>query len=106
VVIDDFLFPADIQVFFTEVFVSYPVHKVLLLPSIEACMQRNAERVTGSFDTSALTNLLQTSHQIMMDDTAFPKEGWIVVDSSGLTVDQTTQAILKGCGEQDANRKA
>lgn len=106
VVIDDFLFPADIQVFFTEVFVNNPVYKVLLLPSLETCMQRNAERVTKNFDTSVLTNLLQTSHPIMMDDSAFPKEGWIVVDSSDLTVDQTVQAILKGCREQDATRKA
>jgi tRNA uridine 5-carbamoylmethylation protein Kti12 len=97
VVIDDFLFPADIQVFFTDVFVNYRVHKVLLLPSLQTCMQRNAERVTKSFDTSVLANLLQTSHQIMIDDDAFPKEGWIVVDNSDLTVAQTAQAILRGC---------
>ena len=69
------------------------ITRVLLLPNLEATVQRLKKRnpEEGSFK-----NILeQAIRQLHTEIAAHPKTNWLVIDSSGLSVEQTVDKILE-----------
>jgi predicted kinase len=68
--------------------------KVLLNPSLETVLARNAAPRRKDFDASVLEAACRGLHPLLRaENTA--EQGWIVVDSTTLTVDQTVAAIKR-----------
>lgn len=95
VAIDDVLFPQDAEKFFLEPLAVFTVHKVLLKPTLETVLARNASRTNKAFDTAILIDTIRELHE-QMDVQSFKERGWLVLDSSELTLEQTVAVIL-GC---------
>ena len=71
--------------------------RVVLMPSLEVALARNRSRTNKSFDTAILEPATRGLHADMTrSNTA--SEGWTVIDSSALSVDQTVDAIVARCG--------
>lgn len=70
------------------------MRKVLLNPSRETVLARNAAPGRKPFDSSVLEAACRGLHPLLLEeDTA--ERGWIVIDSTVLDVDQTINAILR-----------
>jgi predicted ATPase len=68
--------------------------KVLLNPSLETVLARNAVPGRKPFDSIVLEAACRGLHPLLAaENTA--EHGWIVVDSTTLTVDQTVDAIVR-----------
>jgi hypothetical protein len=67
------------------------VAKVLLLPSLEVCLDRARRRTTKDFDPLLLEPTINYVHRACVEAN---KEGWIVVDSTDLTPEETGRQIL------------
>jgi 2-phosphoglycerate kinase len=92
--IDDIIFPDETLELFEKPFVGQTFFKVLILPAREVMQQRNATRTNKTFDTSILETTIDNLHQVMSSD-QFSKEGWIVIDSSQMSLEQTVDEILR-----------
>ncbi len=101
VVIDDIIFPDDIEALFEKPFAGYTFIKVLILPDREVMQHRNATRTNKTFDPSILETTIDNLQQVMASD-HFPKDGWILIDSSKMTIEQTVDEILKQAGLESA----
>jgi len=63
---------------------------VLLLPTLEVAKQRNRTRTIWTVDEAILISL----HELLTaENTA--EQGWVVIDNSELTIQQTVEAIKK-----------
>jgi adenylylsulfate kinase-like enzyme len=75
--------------------ISRRITRILLLPNLETTLERVYARNPdeGSFKQTLETAIrsLQTGIE------AHPKTGWLVIDSSHLSVDQTVDQILERC---------
>jgi adenylylsulfate kinase-like enzyme len=89
VAIDDVVPPRAVDVYARSVG-GHPLRKVLLAPSLEVALARNATARGKSFDTSVLVRTIRELHQTLAPD----RTGWVVIDSSALSVDATVDAIL------------
>ncbi len=93
VAIDDILYPAEAQTLFVEPLSRYHVYKVLLHPPLEVALTRNAQRTTKNFDPSFLCDTIRDVHNALSAQ-PFHEYGWLVIDNSYLTLEQTVDAIL------------
>lgn len=89
VVIDDVCVPADFPDHYTALLERVRVHKVLLLPSQSALVERLRLR-GGAYDQDILAHV----PWIYANLGAMPKDGWTVLDSSEWTVGETLAAVL------------
>jgi hypothetical protein len=89
VVIDGVTTEADVGVYGLLI----PPRKVLLRPSLDVALRRNATRDTKTFDTSVLEPV---TRRLFTDlPVACPTErGWRVVDSSVATAEETVTALI------------
>jgi len=94
VAVDDVIFPSEAQAIFVESLRPHTIARVLLRPSLEVALARNAARTNKEFDTSLLAETCRTIYR-SMDEREFAAAGWIVVDSSALSVEETVDEILK-----------
>ena len=88
VVIDNVIFPNF------DPFAHLEAHRVLLRPSLETLLQRNAERNDKTFAPDVLESTIRRLHTELeaVPDSAL--EHWFVLDSSRLTLEETVQHIL------------
>ena len=94
VAIDDVLQANAALKFFVEPLQAYTVHKVLLRPRPEMLYERNAHRTNKAFDTTILLDTIRELQQTFMSS-MFVEQGWIVIDSSDLSIEGTVNAILE-----------
>lgn len=98
VALDDVVFPAEAERVYAKPLPE--ICKVLLLPSLEAALQRNAERIHKSFDTAVLTGVIKTLHgKFTEQEQDFRAAGWRVIDSSKLTLAETVARIVDGADQ-------
>ena len=94
VVIDDVIDESTVGNHLQAYLGEHPLRKVLLAPTLEVALHRNAGRTTKSFDTSILVPTTSRLHADLLGST----RGWFVIDSSRLSVDETVDAILAAHG--------
>ncbi len=95
VTLDDVVFPAETETIYTEPLRTFEIYKVLLLPKLDTVLKRNAERTNKRFETAALVETIKNLHQTFTgQEHEFRETGWLVVDSSKLTLEQTVAYIL------------
>ncbi len=91
VIIDDVLSSGDIQALFTQ-FDQTMLHKIFLCPSFEHVLARNQQRYP-KFDLAKWQPIIATLYQDLYRQNT-PEAGWIVLDSSSWSIEQTVDAIL------------
>ncbi|CAA9559764.1 MAG: hypothetical protein AVDCRST_MAG49-2306 [uncultured Thermomicrobiales bacterium] len=94
VVIDDVILPPDDEAAFAVPLRGYALRKVLLRPRLDVVLARNAERTTKAFDTATLEATIRALHPAMAAH-RFAAAGWIVVDNSDLSLEETVDAIAE-----------
>ena len=94
VAIDDVLGPADAQASFGADLEASRVQKVLLYASLEVVLARNAQRNNKAFDTGVLQAVIEKLHAATAAE-PYAAQGWLVVDTSALTLQQTVDQILE-----------
>ena len=88
VTVADVLSPEDV-----EAHIHDPrCRKILLLPTLEAALERNATRTNKDFKTSELESLIRHVYHWMEKH---EWSGWTVIDSTNLTLKETVDAILE-----------
>ena len=93
VAFDDVVFPAETERIYVEPLPE--IHKVLLLPRLEVVLKRNAERTHKPFDTATLVEIIKTLHGKFTErEQDFRAAGWLVVDSSELSLAETVARIM------------
>jgi chloramphenicol 3-O-phosphotransferase len=97
VAIDDVIFPEEAQALYEVPLAGFDVCMVLLEPDLGVALRRNAERTNKGFDTSALEETTRALHAAMGDG-GFERMGWLVIDSSGMGVEETVDEVLRRCG--------
>ncbi|MFL5733824.1 MAG: AAA family ATPase [Chloroflexia bacterium] len=98
VAIDDVITPSEARVLFEVPLSGYAINKVLLRPSLEVALARNAGRTNKTFDTQALEQTIRRLHG-WTSEAIFARAGWMIVDSTHLTLEQTVDEILSRVGE-------
>jgi protein tyrosine phosphatase (PTP) superfamily phosphohydrolase (DUF442 family)/predicted kinase len=93
VAIDDVIHEPDAEALVASL-APRPVHKILLQPTLEIALARNASRTNKAFDTAALADAIRGNHR-SLDEQNRTDLGWTVVDNGALTVQQTADAILE-----------
>src|SRR5919199_43088 len=88
VAIDDIITPDEGQALFAGALPGYRLYRILLRPRVEIAIARNASRKNKRFDTSILAEPIRSIHR-WLGEQNFAAAGWIVIDSSGLGVDET-----------------
>lgn len=71
-------------------------HKVLLLPGVDACLERNRTRTNKEFDYKVLEPTI-TMLCAEFDEESRRCEGWEILDTSSLSIDETVDALLALC---------
>jgi adenylylsulfate kinase-like enzyme len=66
------------------------LRKVLLAPSLDVALQRNALGRDKEFDTAILVPTIRDLHATLVPD----RSPWLVIDSSNMSVTETVDAIL------------
>jgi cytidylate kinase len=93
VVIDDVVKEADMPQFLPYLGGLTP-RKVLLSPSIFVVHRRNSQRTNKSFDTKILEPVATRMHGQLLAGCP-PEAGWVVLDTSTLSIGDTVDTILK-----------
>ncbi len=93
VAIDDVVQEPVFQRQYQQLLHGYTIHKILLSPSVEVALERNAARTNKAFDTKVLTETTRSLHAELLKSNG-PQAGWKVIDSSRLSVDETVAQIL------------
>jgi chloramphenicol 3-O-phosphotransferase len=96
--VDDVLFPFDAENMFAKPLAGLPLHKVLLRPSMEEALLRNATRTNKTFDTSVLAGEVRSLHE-SMGKCSYERWGWTIIDTTHLTPKETVDEILRRVGE-------
>lgn len=89
VIIDDVCVPAEFADHYQALFQDPAVQRILLLPTPLALTERMRQR-GGPFD-HVLIELVPWFYDYLEP---MPKAGWLVLDSSEWTIDETVQAVL------------
>ena len=63
VAIDDVIHEPDVQACLTDALAPRTVHKILLQPSLEVALARNADRTNKGFDTAVLADAIRGNHR-------------------------------------------
>jgi cytidylate kinase len=93
VVIDDVVKESDMPQFLPHLGGLTP-RKVLLSPSIFVVHRRNSQRTNKSFDTKILEPVATRMHGQLLAGCP-PEAGWVVLDTSTLSIGDTVDTILK-----------
>lgn len=93
VAIDDVVHERVFQQQYQQLLHGYPIYKVLLSPRVEVAEERNATRTNKPFDTAILAETSRRLHDELRKSNR-PQDGWLVVDSSQLSVEETVERIL------------
>ena len=91
-VIDDVVREDDMAHFLPQLG-GRPLRKVLLLPSLAAVQERNRERTNKAFDTAVLGPVAARLYPTLVAGCQ-PEDGWIVIDSTDLTLEATVDRML------------
>jgi predicted kinase len=94
VVIDDVCVPPEFAEDYATLFDDPAVKRVLLLPTAAALVERMNKRA-GPYD-KFLVGLVPWFYSYLEP---MPKEGWLVLDTSERTVEQTVRELLEGIGQ-------
>lgn len=94
VAIDDVLFENQYRAEYVKGFSGYQVYKVLLVPSLEQALTRNANRTNKTYDTAGLVEIIKEIHQALLTQD-LDADDWLVIDSTSLTITETVDVILK-----------
>ncbi len=70
------------------------LRKVLLNPSLETVLARNAAPGRKPFDSSVLEAACRGLHPLLLAENTVER-GWVVIDSTDMTIDQTIEAIMQ-----------
>ena len=89
VVIDDVIVPPD------DPFAHLDPCRVLLRPNLEVLLTRNATRTNKPFDHEILVSTIRRLHADLQAVPEAALEGWLVLDSSHLTLEETVDHILE-----------
>jgi predicted kinase len=93
VVLDDVVRDSDVAQY-TDHLTNTTLRKVLLNPTLETVLARNAAPRGKDFDVSVLEAACRGLHPLLVaENTA--ERGWIVVDSTMLSIKQTVEALLR-----------
>jgi chloramphenicol 3-O-phosphotransferase len=90
VVIDDVVHPPHVLEHYEPYLGTHRLERVALVPSLDVALKRNLERTNKSFDTKGLEATIREMHPTLFEDLT----GWLVVDNSALSVEQTVDRIL------------
>ncbi len=95
VAVDDvFTLRLDVAAGFDSRFADLPRRRVLLLPTLEVALERSRQRDNKAFGSETLEPTIRRTLQFLRT-TPGALSGWQVIDSSGLTPEQTVDAILR-----------
>jgi len=94
VAVDDVLWPQD-ALPFLEALQGLEVRRVLLAPGLEVAQARNAERKGKTYDTATLAPMIAALYPAM-PEADYRAAGWTVLDTSGMTVEETVDRLLAG----------
>ena len=94
VVIDDVCVPELFIEHYVALFEQLNVHRVLLNPSAAALTERITRR-GGPYAEFFVTQAIPYVSGLIA---AMPKDGWIVLDTSDWSIEQTVAAVLQRCG--------
>jgi chloramphenicol 3-O-phosphotransferase len=89
VVLDDVIVPPD------DPFSVLEPSRVLLRPTLETLLSRNVSRTNKTFDPSFLESTIRGLHNALENVPTHELEGWFVLDSSQLEVEETVDRILE-----------
>lgn len=92
VVLDDVIRESHLDQY-TDHLRNAAIRKVLLNPSLETVLARNAAPGRKPFDSSVLEAACRGLHPLLASENTAGR-GWIVVDSTTLDVEQTVNAIV------------
>jgi len=101
VAIDDVISPADAQAAFDDLQVEHTLHKILLYPKLESALARSAARTTKQFDSAVLENTIRNLHRATTAE-PYAAMGWLTIDNSTLTLEQTVDQILERIAQGSA----
>jgi tRNA uridine 5-carbamoylmethylation protein Kti12 len=71
-------------------------HKVLLLPGVDACLERNSTRTNKDFDYMVLEPIIRMLCG-EFEQEAKIVDGWSVVDTSSQSIDESVDELLALC---------
>ncbi len=91
VAIDDVFSTKDFETDYAPHLERAEFKRILLLPNLEVALQRSSSRTNKNFDPKGLEPAIRYLHN---EYTNMDQEGWIVIDSSGLTIEETVSKIL------------
>lgn len=94
VAIDDVVHEPDAEACYLAPLAPRTVHKILLQPPLQVALARNMGRSNKDFDTSVLAEVIHSVHHSLGEQNR-GDFGWIVVDNSELSLEQTVDAILE-----------
>lgn len=99
VVIDDVIFPDAVAFHYDNLLTSFEVHKVMLRPTVATAVNRNKKRQLD-IDPAQLEKIIEPiyEHFATFDLDTLAQEGWIILDSSHDTVQETVAKILDQVG--------
>jgi|WetSurMetagenome_2_1015567.scaffolds.fasta_scaffold75618_3 protein tyrosine phosphatase (PTP) superfamily phosphohydrolase (DUF442 family)/predicted kinase len=93
VAIDDVIHEPDAEAL-VALLAPRTVHRILLHPSLEVALARNATRSNKDFDTTVLADAIRGNHRSLGEQNRADL-GWAVIDNGALDVEQTVDAILE-----------
>lgn len=102
IAIDDIIYPAEAKALILNQLPDFTIHKILLLPKAEIALVRNARRNNKNFDTSILTEPIREIQRAMIEQN-YGEAGWIIIDSSGLSIEETVKEVLKRVAQKTLN---
>ena len=93
-VLDDVVRESDLDQY-THYLGNSAIRKVLLSPTLETVLVRNAAPGRKPFDPTVLEAACRGLHPLLAAENTVER-GWIVVDSTAFDVTQTVDAIMRG----------
>ena len=97
VAIDDVIHHADAETCYLAPLAPRSVYKILLQPSLEVALARNAARTNKDFHTSILVEAIRGNHRSLGSEHRSDL-GWLVIDNGGLNLRETVATILCATG--------
>ena len=95
VVIDDFWDPVSHLHEYDPMFEGPGVHKVLLYPDQQAAEERNRKRSGPNGETDYIEGGIRLVYENLMGEVEnLRRDGWLVVDTTGLSVEATVEHII------------
>lgn len=96
VVIDDFWDPSSRLEEYSELFQEPDVHKILLYPSQQAAEARSLKRAgPGESDEYIASGIRVVYEHLGTEIANLARQGWQVLDTSGQTIEETVEGLLK-----------